>query len=484
VPSADSFYVQLTPSTGEAVAPASQSQSATDVESESTSTSGWKRQSRSASSTKTSSAEDAEPTSSWKSKQREDKKSSADDEEDEGDEEDWRRRDAGDMPSSALISPAFVLAPLGTDLTAPAAPPAQNTNDEVGTTDKQRPVPLVGIIVPLVVIAVALLGALALCLFRRGRQSAQARRTAELVAETQSRAEARREMAQLRQAASSSALSLSRSHSSSIRSGSSRSVGGSYAPRRQLEEIAPPSDAYTPNSAQRRFTADRFGSSLAPPVEYRTLASEVGTAAPPRRRDTTTSCGSSAAAHDYRAARGCQHDCGSDAGSESYEALLSRRPTTLSTRHSDVEIHPTHLHMRLASPQPAHLAAAPASPMPPALPEKPRVPAALQPAVLGVPTGASTGTHWTALSPVSSEATPRTEQRSPLANPFRNPSPSIAAPSPSVTSMRAASYGAAEKAPSGRRGGPAGTVSEESVQRAGAAADLYEQLRRALSGGA
>lgn len=483
MPSADSFYVQLTPSSGEAASSAIDSQSATDDVSTSTSTSGWKRQSRSSSASKTASSDDAVPTSSWKSLQREDKKkSSANDEEDEGDEEDWRRRDAGDMPSSALISPAFVLAPLGTDLTAPAAPPAQNSNDEVGSTDKQRPVPLVGIIVPLVVIAVALLGALALCLFRRGRQSAQARRTAELVAETQSRAEARREMAQLRQAASSSALSLSRSHSSSMRSGSSRSVGASYAPRRHFDSLAPPSDAYTPISAQRRFAADRFGPSLAPPVEYRTLASEVGSAVP-QRRGTSTSCGSSAAAHDYRAARGC-HGCGSDVGSESYEALLSRRPTTLSTQHSDIEIHPTHLHMRLASPQPAHLAAVPASPQPPALPEKPRVPAALQPAVLGVPTGASASTQWTAVSPSSSEATPRTEQRSPLANPFRNPSPSIAAPSPSATSIRAASYGAAEKAPSGRRGGPAGTVSEESVQRAGAAADLYEQLRRALSGGA
>lgn len=407
--------------------------------------------------------------------------------------------------NAQLLSPAFVLAPTGTDLSAVQAPPPANPNDQVLEAQKSgRSVPIAAVAVPLGVAGAALLLGLALWVFRRGQRGSFKEQAARMEQETKERHSVRKEMEDMKRAATISvaslALSRSRSEQSMCKDGhldsASMSSGPSYAAldarygHLQGAHRPAPVDAYTPVllSSPRRYARERFG--VRPNLVrhgrtdgYAALGSTVGAG---HRRAGTTFSFRSDDSHDeeklidYRKAYvGEPSEMG-----ESVQPLLSRNGTVLS-------IHPFHTAASSGTTFEGHEQHT----SPPPVPAKPPMPCVLRPGGSTMPWEvplASTSAPRSAF--VYERPTPIGEADSPMTNPFSGSTPRIqskASPESAsrlqtpllLRSDRICSSGAAEmSSASGKRGSPAGTASSESIAKAGEAADLYEKLRRALSG--
>ncbi|PWN46064.1 hypothetical protein IE81DRAFT_344129 [Ceraceosorus guamensis] len=541
VSSADSFYVLLAPassdfaaSSNDVAAPVrastsaikskeSSSASRTLSAEESSQTKGWSsmdpssndvaapvrastsaiKSKESSSASRTLSAEESSQTKGWSSMDREKKDSKESDEEDGEIERRGVRYVVRQAPdgSEQMLSPAFVLAPTGTDLSAVQAPPPANPNDQMLESQKSgRSFPIAAVAVPLAVVSAALLIGVAMYLYRRGQRGSSQQQAARMQQESNERHSVRREMEDMKRAASMSVASLALARSCSghsiIKDGhldsASMSSGPSYgatdmrfghlraAPRQAL------ADAYTPvlRSTPRRYPRERFGgySNLVRHggrSEYAALGSTVG--AGHRRAATTYSTRSEESDEekliDYRRA----HEIEPSELGESVQPLLSRSGTASS-------VHPSHT----ASSSSTFTSCRAEHQMPPPVPAKPPMPCVLRPGANAmpweVPSASSRSGH------VYERRSPIPEADSPMTNPFSSSTPRahanrqtpvasrLQSPSP-LRNERVCSSGAAEvSAASGKRGSPAGTASFESVAKAGEAADLYEKLRRALGG--
>ncbi|KAK0547160.1 hypothetical protein OC846_004969 [Tilletia horrida] len=152
-------------------------------------------------------------------------------------------------PSGSMLSPAFVLAPYGSDTNPAAVQSLASTGSSFGSDGSDslavaaRPgVSVTAVLIPCLLAAMALVGALALLMYRRGRTRAKEEAERVRAAETNAREKAKAEMREFLRRSPTNATSLGAS--SLYNSGKSEVhyLGGSLPPSRR---------SYTPTPSYR-----------------------------------------------------------------------------------------------------------------------------------------------------------------------------------------------------------------------------------------